>query len=165
MANNIKALCESTHTKLKDAARALEEFLNNYTLPQLNPNQDEVMAEFYRGYLADLRHLSVMCDLVYEKIGMQLRRPQFAEDAAEKGLYEAYHQCVNGFFYPKHECYSEDGRYAYTGQDAIRFRKMPGKELRDLTIGLSKVFESLREELAYYESDYVTQRRMQGERI
>ncbi|CAH1204413.1 hypothetical protein PAECIP111891_02502 [Paenibacillus allorhizoplanae] len=80
-------------------------------------------------------------------------------------LYEVYHTCVNTFFYPKNECYSEDGRYAYTGQDAIRFRKKPSREVRDLTIELSKVFEELREDLAYYETDYITQRRMQGEKV
>ncbi len=165
MSNAVKALCEKTQLKLKDASAKLEQFLNHHTLPQLNADQDEVMQAFYKGYLADLRHLLVMTDIVYEKIGLQLRRPQFNEEAAEKALYETYHQSVNAFYYPKHECYSEDGRYAYTGQDAIRFRKIPVKVLRDVTIELSKLFEVLREELSYYESDYVTQKRMQGEKI
>ncbi len=165
MSNSIKALCETTQQKLKEATGKLEQFLNHHTLPQLNPNQDESLDAFYRGYLADLRHLAVMSEVVSEKIGLQLRRPQFNEDAAGRALYEAYHQGVNSFFYPKHECYSEDGRYAYTGQDAIRFRKLPARELREVTVELSKVFEAMREELSFYESDYVTQKRMQGEKI
>jgi hypothetical protein len=80
-------------------------------------------------------------------------------------LYDTYHNAINAFFYPKHECYSEDGRYAYTGQDAIRFRKKPTRAARDITLELSKTFEQLREELAYYETDYVTQKRLQGERV
>ncbi len=165
MANAVNALSEKTYQKLKEVVSKLEQFLNHHTLSQLNPGQDESLQEFYRGYLADMRHLIVQSEVVYEKIGLQLRRPQFSEEATEKALFEAYHQCVNGFYYPKHECYSEDGRYAYTGQDSIRFRKMPVRALREVTVELSKVFEVMREELAFYESDYATQRRMQGEKV
>ncbi|WP_166243755.1 DUF3907 family protein [Paenibacillus turpanensis] len=161
----VQSLCETTSAKLKEAIQKLELFLNTNSLTQLNPEQDASMEEFYRDYLSDLRRLSVFSEVCYEKVGLNLRRPSFNVDQAEKALYETYHNCVNNFFYPKNECYSEDGRYAYTGQDAIRFRKKPSREIRDLTLELSKVFEVLREELAYYETDYITQRRMQGEKV
>jgi hypothetical protein len=162
---NVKNLCETTREKLTDAIGKMETFLNQHSLPQLNAEEDEATEEFYRGYLSDTRHLLVFSEVAYEKLGVALRRPNFNVEYAEKALYEVYHNCVNSFFYPKFECYSEDGRYAYTGQDAIRFRKKPTREVRNLTIELSKIFEELREDLSYYETDYITQRRMQGEKV
>jgi hypothetical protein len=106
--------------------------------------------------------LLVFSEVSYEKLGVLLRRPNFDVDQAEKSLYEVYHQCVNAFFYPKNECYSEDGRYAYTGQDAIRFRIKPVRAARDVVLGVSSLYEELRDDLAYYESDYLTHRRMQS---
>jgi len=157
----VKSLSETSRTKLKEAIAKL----NNNSLSQLNAEQDPAMEEFYRGYLADMRYLLVFSEVYYEKLGVALRRPSFNQDHAEKVLYEIYHNGVNSFFYPKNECYSEDGRYAYTGQDAIRFRKKPTREVRNLTIELSKIFEELREDLSYYETDYITQLRMQGQKI
>jgi hypothetical protein len=162
---NVKNLCESTKTKLSEAIAKMEQFLNEHSLQQLNTDVDSTMEDFYKGYLSDTRHLLVFSEVAYEKLGVSLRRPSFNVEYAEKVLYEVYHSCVNNFFYPKNECYSEDGRYAYTGQDAIRFRKKPSREVRDLTIELSKIFENLREDLSYYETDYITQKRMQGERV
>ncbi|MBO9604928.1 MAG: DUF3907 family protein [Paenibacillaceae bacterium] len=162
---NVKELCETSKAALSDAIAQLELFLNTHALAQLSSDGDAAMDEFYRAYLSDMRFLLVHCEVAYEKLGVALRRPTFNAEYAEKALYETYHNCVNSFFYPKNECYSEDGRYAYTGQDAIRFRKKPTRDARDLTINLSKIFEELREELAYYETDYITQRRMQGEKV
>jgi hypothetical protein len=162
---NVKNVCESTKTKLKDAISKMELFLNTHSLSQLNAETDEAMEQFYQAYLSDTRHLLVFSEVLYEKLGVSLRRPTFNVEYSEKVLYEVYHSCVNNFFYPKNECYSEDGRYAYTGQDAIRFRKKPSREVRNLTIELSKTFEELREDLSYYETDYITQRRMQGEKV
>ncbi|WP_442603731.1 YpuI family protein [Paenibacillus sp. KN14-4R] len=162
---NVKNICESSRARLKESIAKMELFLNHHSLSQLNVEKDPAMDEFYRSYLQDTRHLLVFCEVSYEKLGVVLRRPTFNTDFAEKALYEVFHSCVSSFFYPKNECYSEDGRYAYTGQDAIRFRKKPCREARDLIIELSKIFEELREELAYYETDYVTQRRLQGEKI
>ena len=161
---NVKELCVNTQVKLKEAIAQLETFLNNHSLPQLNPGNDEELAQFYRGYLSDFRHLLVFCEVSWEKLGVSLRRPNFNMDYAERVLYDVYHSCVNLFFYPKHESYSEDGRYAYTGQDAIRFRKPPIRGVRDITVALSKIFEQLREELAYYETDYLTQRNLQTQK-
>jgi hypothetical protein len=162
---NVKALTDSTRTKLKDAVNQLEPFLNNNSLLTLtNEDQGEEAQTFYRGLLSDLRHLLVFSEVAVEKLGVLLRRPNFDTDYAERVLYEVYHQCVSAFFYPKNECYSEDGRYAYTGQDAIRFRFKPSRDSRDIVLNISKIFEELRDELAYYENDYMTQRRMQGQK-
>ncbi len=163
--NNVKPLSESTRDKLKQAIGYLETFLNQHALQQLTAEDQGNEAElFYKGLLSDLRHLLVFSEVAYEKLGVTLRRPNFEVEFAERALYEVYHQCVNAFFYPKNECYSEDGRYAYTGQDAIRFRKKPIKEASDIVLTVSKLFEELRDDLSYYESDYMTQRRMQGQK-
>lgn len=158
---NIKQLSESTRDKLKSAIEVLEPFLNNYSLVQLvSEEKKEDEEQFYKGFLADLRHLLVYTEVSYEKLGVILRRPNFDEDFAERALYEVYHNCVNAFFYPKNECYSEDGRYAYTGQDAIRFRFKPKREARNAVMNITTFYEELRDELSYYESDYMTKKRM-----
>lgn len=164
-ADQVKSLCESTQAHLKQAIDRLESFLNGITLQELHQDKDAAMEEFYHGFLSDLRHLLVFSEVYSEKLGIQLRRPAFNADQAERALYDTYHQCVNRFYYPKNECYSEEGRYAYTGQDAIRFRKKPSRAVRDVVMELSGIYENLREELSYYENEYVNQRRMQGEKV
>lgn len=163
-ASNVQKLCETTKGKLKYAIDKLEVFLNEYSLAQLAPEPTEEMLHFYKGFLSDLRHLLVFSEVSSEKLGVALRRANFDTDFAEKALYSVYHQCVNNFFYPKSESYSEDGRYAYTGQDAIRFRIKPVRPVRDIILDITKVFEDLRDDLTYYESDYLTERRMQKQR-
>lgn len=162
--HHVKDLCESTRMKLKEVIAKAELFLNHHSLEQLNVENDQAMDEFYRAYLQDMRHLLVFSEVAYERLGVTLRRPQFNDDHAERVLYDVYHNCVNNFFYPKNECYSEDGRYAYTGQDAIRFRKKPNRTVRDLTIDLSRIFEEIREDLAYYETEYSVNRHTKSEK-
>ncbi|WP_270172251.1 YpuI family protein [Paenibacillus sp. SYP-B4298] len=159
---NVKQLCEETRGKLKQSVSQLEEFLNQHSLSDLNSGQQEMenSESFYKGLLSDLRHLLVFSEVSYEKLGVALRRPNFDQEFAERALYEVYHQCVNAYFYPKNEGYSEDGRYAYTGQEAIRFLQKPVQPVRDIVLGVSKVYEELRDDLSYYESDYMTQQRM-----
>lgn len=162
---NVKPLTESTRNKLKEAIGQLEIFLNQHALPELTAEDNGNEAElFYKGLLSDLRHLLVFSEVAYEKLGVALRRPNFDIEFAERVLYEVYHQCVNAFYYPKNECYSEDGRYAYTGQDAIRFRSKPLRVAKEIVMTVSKFYEELRDDLAFYESDYMTQRRMQGQK-
>jgi hypothetical protein len=163
--DQVKALCELTKTSLNDAIKRLEQFLNSITLQELLQDNETDMQEFYQGYLSDLRQLLVFSEVYYEKLGTQLRRPTFNVEQAERVLYDTYHQCVNRFYYPKNECYSEEGRYAYTGQDAIRFRKKPGRIARDIVMDCSLIYEQLREQLGYYETEYVNQRRLLGERV
>ncbi|MFC5703636.1 YpuI family protein [Cohnella faecalis] len=162
-ATNVKGLAESSREKLKIAIAQLEQFLNGHALPQLVQEDKAESENFYSGLLSDLRHLLVFSEVAYEKLGALLRRPNFDLELAERALYEVYHHGVNAFFYPKNECYSEDGRYAYTGQDAIRFRQKPVRAARDIVLNVSRLYEELRDDLSYYESDYLTQRRMQGQ--
>lgn len=158
----VRQLCQSTREKLKQAVDITETFLNSVTLSALAGTGDAETEEFYRCYLSDLRHLLVFSQLNYEKLGVALRRKAFQVDFAERILHETYHTSVNSFFFPKNECYSEDGRYVYTGKDAIRFRKKPVPEVRDLTNELFKIFEEMRDELSYYDTDYITKQKMKS---
>ncbi|MEK8215657.1 YpuI family protein [Paenibacillus sp. FSL L8-0463] len=162
-AANVQKLCETTREKLKSVIGKMELFLNNHALPQLVTEEDEETVAFYQGFLSDLRHLLVFSEMSYEKLGVALRRATFDEAFAQKALYNVYHYGVNNFFYPKNESYSEDGRYAYTGQDAIRFRKKPVRPARDIIMEITKVYEDLRDDLNYYENDYLTEKRMQNQ--
>jgi hypothetical protein len=162
-ATNIKGLAESSREKLKAAIDPIEQFLNYNALEDLVQADNPDSTSFYSGLLSDLRHLLVFSEVAYEKLGAILRRPNFDNELAERALYDVYHNGVNAFFYPKNECYSEDGRYAYTGQDAIRFRVKPVRSARDVILSVSRIYEELRDDLAYYESDYLTQRRMQSQ--
>lgn len=160
-AANIQKLCETSREKLKYAIEAIEAFLNEHALPQLADVNDDESVHFYKGFLSELRHLLVFSEVSYEKLGIVLRRANFDEEFAEKALYHVYHHCVNNFFYPKNESYAEDGRYAYTGQDAIRFRYKPVAPAKEIIMNVTKIYEELRDDLTYYESDYLTERRMQ----
>ncbi|OMD64565.1 hypothetical protein BSK62_16435 [Paenibacillus odorifer] len=162
-AANVQKLCESTRDKLKVVIDKMEVFLNEHALPQLVVEEDEETVQFYQGFLSDLRHLLVFSEMSYEKLGVALRRATFDESFAQKALYNVYHYGVNNFFYPKNESYSEDGRYAYTGQDAIRFRKKPVRPARDIILEITKTYEDLRDDLIYYENDYLTEKRMQNQ--
>ncbi len=165
LSTHLKTLSESTRSKLKDTIHLLEPFLNHNGLLELTKDDQEEEAQlFYKGLLSDLRHLLVFSEVCDEKLGILLRRPNFDFDQAGRLLYETYHQCVNAFFYPRNECYYEDGRLAYTGLDSIRYRYKPNLETRELIQRLSQFFQELRDELSYYENDYMTQRRMQGQK-
>jgi hypothetical protein len=155
---NLQNLSASTKAQLKTVAGVLESFLNDHTLTGIVEQQPEVDAteatQYYRGILADLRYLNVFAEEYYERLGNLLRRPNLDEKRCEWVLYEVYHRVVSAFFYPKNEGYSEDGRYAYTGKDAIRFQMRPVRSVRDTVLSLSHIFETLRDDLAHYESDY-----------
>ncbi|WP_134698543.1 DUF3907 family protein [Ammoniphilus sp. YIM 78166] len=162
----VRELCEESYHRLKKAALDIENFLNSTTLQDLvnRSGSQEEYGLYYKAYLSDLRSLLVHCEKVYENIAVCLRRSEFNKEFAEEALYHLYHTCVNLFYYPKGEVYEEDGRHSYTGRDAIIFRKEVTPELRELTLSLSKTFEYLRDELQYYETDYITMKKMNSQK-
>lgn len=163
---NVKEICETTKNHLKQVCGQLEVFLNTHSVKDLSSTKGlENDIAYNEQFLSDLRHLIVSCEQATENLGVCLRRATFNVEFAEKILYDVMHSCVYNFFYPRNEVYSEDGRNAYTGKDAINFRQEPAEDLKKLILSLSKTFEFLREELHYYETDYVTQRRLQGDQI
>ncbi|GAB6933366.1 DUF3907 family protein [Calditerricola satsumensis] len=161
----LREFCEDTYRRLRRVCADIEAFLNSTTLAQLVEEAGgdrEEYEEYFRLYLSDLRHLLVNCENACERLGIVLRRAKFNPEFAEETLYKVYHNCVDLFYYPKGEVYAEDGRYSYTGHDAILFRKPVPERLKRLTLSLSKTFEYLRDELQYYETDYVTKKRMRS---
>lgn len=160
----LKALCEESYHRLKKVCMDVERFLNQTALHELvaKSGDAEEYQQYYRQFLSDLRHLLVNCENACDKLGISLRRAVFNKTFAEETLYLVYHTCVNQFFYPKQEVYEEDGRHSYTGKDAIIFHKPVTPELKNLVLSISKVFEYLREELHYYETDYVTMKKMKS---
>ncbi|MEW9672838.1 DUF3907 family protein [Ammoniphilus sp. 3BR4] len=162
----VRELCEESYHRLKKSALDIENFLNSTTLQDLvnRSGDQEEYSSYYKAYLSDLRSLLVHCEKVYENIGVCLRRSEFNKEFAEEALYHLYHTCVNLFYYPKGEVYEEDGRHSYTGRDAIIFRKEVTPELKALTLSLSKTFEYLRDELQYYETDYITMKKMNSQK-
>lgn len=161
----VKDLVLLSYDTLKKVQAPLEDFLNFYALPQLITSESEEEMVRTKAILSELRHLLVYCEATAEKLGIINRSKKFNKDFAEHVLYETVHLCINKFYYPTHELYEEDGRYSYTGTDAIKFSYPTQEEMKKLIISLSKDFEMLRDELYYYETDYVTQKRLQGEPI
>jgi hypothetical protein len=163
-AEQTRQLCVFVKDKLKEAKEELNHFLNYTHVPMLlgEKENDSAQEAYICEYLQDLRHLSVACELGYEKVSLVLRRAKFNHEFAEKVLSEIVHSCIYAFYYPKHEVYEEDGRYTYTQMDAIKFRQTPPEALRKITVSLSKIFEALRDELDYYETDYITRIRLQS---
>ncbi|SDX50972.1 Protein of unknown function [Marininema mesophilum] len=157
-----KDLCKLTRDKLSEASQLLVDFLDHIHLPKLieESEQGENQERFLKEFLSDLRRLSVTCEQGYEKVSLVLRRVKFNEDFAEKVLNEIVRTCIYNFYYPKNEVYEEDGRYSYTNRDTIQFREEPPPSLKAITLNLSKLFEVLRDELEYYEMDYITRARM-----
>lgn len=165
----IKELVTLTFDLLTKSQKELENFLNNYSVREIlkglnDDNKDELTTKI-QYLLSDLRHLLVGCENRITKLGVITRSSQFNKEFAEFVLYETVHLCVNKFYYPEHEIYEEDGRNSYTGKDAIKFSFTPHPEIKELILSLSKYFEVLREELVYYETDYVTKKRLEGKLI
>ncbi len=152
-------LSEDVLTKIQSP---LEDFLNYYTVPQLVSSNNQKDLEHTKYILSDMRHLLVSCENTLNKLGVVSRSKQFNKDFAEHVLYETVHLCVNKFYYPDHELYEEDGRNAYTGKDAITFTYDHHTKIKETILSLSKYFEVLREELNYYETDYITKKRLEG---
>lgn len=166
----IKELVLLSQDLLTKVQKPLEHFLNHYALPQLNiTSNDEKNKENYslktQNLLSDLRHLLVACENTQNKLGIVNRSNTFKKEYAEHVLYETMHLCVNKFYYPEHEIFEEDGRNSYTGKDAIKFSFEPHPEIKETVLLISKHFEVLREELTYYETDYVTKKRLEGKML
>jgi len=160
---NIKDLVVFSYDTLKKVQVPLADFLNEHNAKQLALNETEL--DKTKGILSDLRHLLVAIENTIDRLGISKRSHQFNKDFAEQVLYETVHHCVDKYYYPAHELYEEDGRYSYTNNDAVKFRFTPHPSIKKLIVDMSKDFETLREELSYYETDYITKKRLQGKNI
>jgi len=133
----------------------LEDFLNETTISDLSPENDEGRS-YNKLILSNLRKLVVYSAESLETCAIILQNEPFQKAAAEKTLYKIYHQCIEEFFSPKNDAWFEDSRSAYTGRNSIKFYRNVSESVIQLIKSLEGDFQRIREELEYYETDYRT---------
>lgn len=156
MGNSIvKTQIEDVLSFLDSTVKTLEDFLNETTYSGLQQEKqgDE---NYYKSLLANLRRLVVYCEEGLEACRIINSNAVFHKAAAEKTLYKVYHQCVEEFFSPKSDAWYEDSRSAYTGKNSIKYHNEVPGSLSSLIQNLESGFQSIREDLEYYETDYRT---------
>jgi hypothetical protein len=147
---------KQVETFLKKTVEAISDYLNNTTITSLLNEQVDGDKAYYELLLSDLRRLVVYCEEGLEACHVVLHDEPFRKAAAEKTLYRIYHSCIEEFFAPKGEGWYEDSRSAYTGRNSIKFRQTPPPSLKNLIASLESGFQTIREELEFYETDYRT---------
>ncbi|MDF1507667.1 YpuI family protein [Robertmurraya sp. DFI.2.37] len=156
MANTmVKSQLEDVRDFLVTTVNTLEDFLNQTTLNSLL-EEEQGSEAYYKTILSNVRKLLVYCEEGLEACVVILQTDTFPKGAAEKTLYRIYHQCVEEFFQPKSDAWFEDSRAAYTGHNSIKFQEKVPETVVNLLKGLEGSFQSIREELEYYETDYRT---------
>ncbi|MYL32689.1 DUF3907 family protein [Pontibacillus yanchengensis] len=145
---------EEVRDVLGTSVRKISHFLNQYSIQQLLEEEGSHDKGYYALLLKALRRLEVFCDEAYEKVQGLMNSQSFHRPVAEKALYGIYHQCIMEFFSPKSDAWGEDSRAAYTGKNAITYFHQPPYALRKLMNELEDGFQQIREDLAFYESDY-----------
>ncbi|WP_110113017.1 DUF3907 family protein [Bacillus sp. CGMCC 1.16541] len=151
----VKSQLELVEQKLSISKEVLNTFLNNHTLVSLQHEQKESV-ETYELVLSNLRRLAVFCEEGLDTCHVITHTEPFRKAAAEKALYRIYHQCIEEFFNPRNDLWYEDSRSAYTGRNSIKYRFMPPASILTLVRSLESDFQQMREELQFYETDYVT---------
>ncbi|MDX8364786.1 YpuI family protein [Cytobacillus sp. IB215665] len=140
---------------LSKTVNTLTTYLNGITIHTLLQETPENQV-YFEDILSEIRRLVVYCEEGLEACRIVLSNVPFRKAAAEKTLYKIYHQCIEEFFSPKKDLWYEDSRSAYTGNNSIRFREVPPSSIKQLLASLEKGFQTIREELEYYETDYHT---------
>ncbi|PLT34822.1 YpuI family protein [Bacillus sp. V5-8f] len=151
----VKSQLEDVRSFLADTVDRLENFLNETTYSKL---QQEKSGEehYYKGLLSSIRRLLVYCEEGLEACQIVLKNEMFNKAAAEKTLYRIYHQCIEEYFAPKSDRWYEDSRSAYTGKNSIKFHSEVPESITALLKDLEAGFQAMREDLAFYETDYRT---------
>ena len=146
---------------LKSIREKLGDYLNETTLSNMTES-GESSRDYYETILTALRRIFVHCDEGLDHCRVILNGKSFRKAAAERVLYWIYHQCVEEFFNPKNDSWYEDSRAAYTGKNAIKFSEPVPDALIELVRSLEGQFQSMREDLEYYETDYRTKMTQKG---
>ncbi|WP_078413644.1 DUF3907 family protein [Priestia abyssalis] len=156
MANMVvKSQIELVEQKLASSVKELNQYLNHVTILSL---KEEIQGEEsdYALLLSNLRRLAVFCEEGLDACRVISGTEPFRKAAAERTLYRIYHQCIEEFYNPKHDLWYEDSRSAYTGRNAIKYRKAAPQSIEKLISSMESDFQLMREELQFYETDYVT---------
>lgn len=141
---------------LQKTVQTISNYLNETTLTKLLAEQEGGDKAYYELLLSNLRRLVVYCEEGLEACRIILNDEPFRKAAAEKTLYRVYHLCIDEYFTPKSDAWYEDSRSAYTGRNSIKFRQTPPPSLKALLLSLESEFQTIREELEFYETDYRT---------
>ena len=156
MGNNIvKTQIEDVLTYFGQAVKVMEDFLNKTTIDSLQ-QEKAGDGDYYKSLLSNIRRLAVFCEEGYEACRIIDKNEVFHKAAAEKTLYRIYHQCIEEFFSPRNDAWYEDSRSAYTGKNSIKFHQEVPESLTLLIRELESGFQTVREDLEYYETDYRT---------
>ncbi|MFN2745536.1 MULTISPECIES: YpuI family protein [Bacillus] len=148
-----RAQTEQAEEFLSQAVQTLSDYLNETTLSSLE-TEEPGRSAYFRDVLSNLRKLTVYCEEGLSACRVMLQQEPFRDAAAERTLYQIYHRCIEEFFTPKKETWYEDSRAAYTGRHAIRFHEPAPASLKKLMASLETGYQSMREELEYYATDY-----------
>ena len=152
----VKLQTEQVKSFLKETVSTLSVYLNETTIHSLLDEAEVGDKKYFEDLLANIRRLVVFCDEGLDATNVVLNSEPFRKSVAEKVLYKVYHQCIEEFFSPKSDLWFEDSRSAYTGKNSLNFRKTPPPSIKKLLTSLERNFQSVREELEYYETDYRT---------
>lgn len=151
----VKSQLKDVQDFLETTVVALEDFLNEVTYSQLQQEKGG-NEPYYKRLLSSLRRLLVSCEEGLEVCQIILNNEIFHKAAAEKTLYKIYHQCISEYFAPKSDCWYEDSRAAYTGKNSIKFHDEVPERIATVLKRLESGFQTMREELEFYETDYRT---------
>lgn len=152
----VKGQITLTHEMLSKISNTVSEFLNETTVTNLKAEKEEEKNGYYSELLVSLRRINVFCDEGKYSCEVILNGNTFRKAAAEKTLFWVYHNCVEEFFNPRIENWYEDSRAAYTGKNAIKFAYEVPQSLKNMVAAIEGPFQTIREELEYYETDYQT---------
>jgi hypothetical protein len=156
MANTVvKSQIELVEQKLGLTVKVLNDYLNHVTISRLSEEM-QGEANDYALLLSNLRRLAVFCEEGLDACRVIYGTEPFRKAAAERALYRIYHQCIEEFYTPKHDLWYEDSRSAYTGRNAIKYRTAAPPSIERLLSSMESDFQLMREELQFYETDYVT---------
>lgn len=152
----VKGQITLAYETLTKISNTVSEFLNETTVTNLKAEQAEEKEGYYSDLLVSLRRINVFCDEGKSSCEVILNGNTFRRAAAEKTLFWIYHNCVEEFFNPRIENWYEDSRAAYTGKNAIKFAYNVPMSLKEMVASIEGPFQTIREELEYYETDYQT---------
>ncbi|RXJ03860.1 DUF3907 family protein [Anaerobacillus alkaliphilus] len=152
----VKGQITLAYETLSKISKTVSDFLNETTVTNLKAEKDENKEGYYADLLVSLRRINVFCDEGKNSCEVILSGNTFRKAAAEKTLFWIYHNCVEEFFNPRIENWYEDSRAAYTGKNAIKFANEVPESLKQMVASIEGPFQTIREELEYYETDYQT---------
>ncbi|WP_096201034.1 DUF3907 family protein [Bacillus sp. FJAT-45350] len=145
-----------TYDTLETICDKVSTYLDNVTITVMLNEVEDSDKEYFKSLLSSLRRVLVFSEEGKQACEVILNGKTFRKPAAEKTLYWVYHNCVEEFFNPRIDNWYEDSRSAYTGKNAIKFSKSVPESLQTVISHIEGPFQTIREELEYYETDFKT---------